>query len=205
VADSYLNKLLGSNEKIILADRQHWLVLLEEIASELALSVAIIILSIGLAVVAGPLALLGLAVLLAPIASLTRDYLKWSNRLYVITNRRVIQISGVLNKDVVDSSLEKVNDVMLDQSFLGRIFGYGDIEVLTASELGVNKIRRIANPIQYKIALVNAKAQLEGTAGASAAGSDVPALLTQLDSLRQKGVITDAEFQEKKAKLLAKL
>jgi uncharacterized membrane protein YdbT with pleckstrin-like domain len=205
MADSYLNRLLGSNEKIILSAHQHWLVLLEEIASELALSVAIIILAVGLAFVAGPLALLGLVVLIAPIASLTRDYLKWSNREYVITNRRVIQISGVFNKDVVDSSLEKVNDVMLDQSFLGRIFGYGDIEVLTASEIGVNKIRRIANPIQYKIAMVNAKAQLVGVAGAPASGSDVPALLSQLDALRQKGVITDAEFQEKKTKLMAKI
>jgi hypothetical protein len=205
MADSYLNSLLGDKEKIILEDHQHWLVLLGEIASELVLSAAIILLSIGLAVFIGPLALLGLFILLAPLASLTRDVLIWSNRKYVITNRRVIQISGVLNKDVVDSSLEKVNDVMLDQSFLGRIFGYGDLEILTASEIGVNKIRRIANPVQYKIAMVNAKAQLEGVAGGPAAGSDSPALIAQLDALRQKGVITDAEFQEKKAKLMSKI
>jgi uncharacterized membrane protein YdbT with pleckstrin-like domain len=205
MADSYLNNLLGDKEEILLVDHQHWLVLLEEITSELLLSIAIIILVVGLSVFAGPLALIGLVILLAPFASLTRDVLKWSNRKYVITNRRVIQISGVLNKDVVDSSLEKVNDVMLDQSFMGRIFGYGDIEVLTASEIGVNKIRRIAHPVQYKIALVNAKAKLEGLTGAPSAGSDVPALISQLDALRQKGVITDAEFQEKKAKLMAKI
>jgi uncharacterized membrane protein YdbT with pleckstrin-like domain len=204
MADSYLNSLLGEKEKIILEARQHWLVLLGEIASELLLSLAIIVLVVGLAIFF-PLALLGLVILLAPAASLTRDVLIWSNRKYIITNRRVIQLSGVLSKDVADSSLEKVNDVKLDQSFFGRIFGYGDIEVLTASELGVNKIRRIANPIQYKIALVNAKAQLEGVAGGPASGSDVPALLSQLDALRQKGVITDAEFQEKKAKLMAKI
>jgi uncharacterized membrane protein YdbT with pleckstrin-like domain len=204
MADSYLNSLLGDKEKIILVAHQHWLVLLGEIASELLLSLAIIVLAIGLAIIT-PLALLGLVVLLAPAASLTRDVLIWLNRKYVITNHRVIQLSGVLNKDVVDSSLEKVNDVMLDQSFLGRIFGYGDLEVLTASEIGVNKIRRIANPIQYKIAMVNAKAQLEGVTGAPAAGSDVPALLGQLDALRQKGVLTDQEFQEKKARLLSKI
>jgi uncharacterized membrane protein YdbT with pleckstrin-like domain len=205
MADSYLNSLLGDKEKIILVAHQHWLVLLGEIASELLLSLAIIILAVGLSIFIGPLALLGLVILLAPLASLTRDVLIWANRKYVITSRRVIQISGVLNKDVVDSSLEKVNDVMLDQSFPGRLFGYGDLEVLTASEIGVNKIRRIANPIQYKIAMVNAKAQLEGVSGTPAAGSDVPALLGQLDSLRQKGVITDQEFQEKKAKLLSKI
>jgi len=205
MADSYLNSLLGDKEKIILVAHQHWLVLLGEIASELLLSLAIIIFAIGLSIFIGPLALLGLGILLAPLASLSRDVLIWLNRKYVITNHRVIQLSGVLNKDVVDSSLEKVNDVMLDQSFLGRIFGYGDLEVLTASEIGVNKIRRIANPIQYKIAMVNAKAQLEGVTGAPAAGNDVPALLGQLDALRQKGVLTDQEFQEKKARLLSKI
>jgi uncharacterized membrane protein YdbT with pleckstrin-like domain len=204
MADSYLNSLLGDKEEILLVDHQHWLVLLEEIASELLLSLVIIVVVVGLSIFV-PLALIGLVVLIAPLASLTRDVLRWSNRKYVITNRRVIQISGVLNKDVVDSSLEKVNDVMLDQSFMGRIFGYGDIEVLTASEIGVNKIRRIAHPVQYKIAMVNAKAKLEGLTGAPSAGSDVPALISQLDALRQKGVINDAEFQEKKAKLMAKI
>jgi membrane protein YdbS with pleckstrin-like domain len=204
MADSYLNSLLGDKEEILLVDHQHWLVLLEEIASELLLSLVIIVVVVGLSIFV-PLALIGLVVLIAPLASLTRDVLRWSNRKYVITNRRVIQISGVLNKDVVDSSLEKVNDVMLDQSFMGRIFGFGDIEVLTASEIGVNKIRRIAHPVQYKIAMVNAKAKLEGLTGAPYAGSDVPALISQLDALRQKGVINDAEFQEKKAKLMAKI
>jgi uncharacterized membrane protein YdbT with pleckstrin-like domain len=205
MTDTYLNSLLGEQERILLVAHQHWLVLLEDIASELLLSLAIIILTIGLSIFAGPLALLGLIILLAPIASLTRDVLIWSNRKYIITNRRVIQLSGVISKSVTDSSLEKVNDVMLAQSFLGRLFGYGDIEVLTASELGANKIRRIANPVRYKIAMVNAKAQLEGVTNAPSAGSGVPALISQLDGLRQKGVITEQEFQEKKAKLMAKL
>jgi hypothetical protein len=35
--------------------------------------------------------------------------------------------------------------------------------------------------------------------------SDVPALLRQLDELRQAGVLTEAEFQNKKAQLLDRL
>ena len=53
--------------------------------------------------------------------------------------------------------------------------------------------------------MVNAKAQLELGGDIKAAGGDVPALLTQLDGLRQKGVISEQEFQEKKAKLLSKI
>jgi len=205
MADTYLNNLLGKQEDILLVARQHWLVLLSETISEILLTLCVLVLVIVLSVFVGPFAWLGLLILIAPAVSLTRDVLIWANRKYVITSRRVIQLSGVISKNVADSSLEKVNDVKLEQSFLGRLLGYGDIEILTASELGVNKIQRIADPIRYKIAMVNAKAQLESGGDIKAAGSDVPALLTQLDGLRQKGVITDQEFQEKKAKLMAKL
>jgi uncharacterized membrane protein YdbT with pleckstrin-like domain len=203
--DTYLNSLLGKSETILLVARQHWLVLVGEIASEVLLTLAVLVLFFMLAVFIGPLALLGLVILAAPAVSLTKDVLVWANRKYVITTRRVIQLSGVVSKNVADSSLEKVNDVILSQSFFGRLLGYGDLEILTASELGVNKIQRIGNPIRYKTTMVNAKAQLESGEGIKAAGSDVPALLSQLDSLRQKGVITDQEFQEKKTKLLSKL
>jgi uncharacterized membrane protein YdbT with pleckstrin-like domain len=205
MADTYLNNLLGENEKILLVARQHWLVLLGETISEILLTLVVLALIAVVSIFVGPLALLGLIILIAPAVSLTRDILLWTNRKYVITSRRVIQLSGVISKNVADSSLEKVNDVKLEQSFFGRLLGYGDIEILTASELGVNKILRIADPIRYKISMVNAKAQLESGEGIKAAGSDVPTLLSQLDGLRQKGVISDQEFQEKKAKLLSKL
>jgi uncharacterized membrane protein YdbT with pleckstrin-like domain len=205
MADSYLNSLLGKQENILLVAHQHWLVLLSEIISEILLTLVVLVLFIVLSIFIGPLALLGLIILIAPAISLTRDVLLWSNRKYVITSRRVIQISGIISKNVADSSLEKVNDVKLEQSFFGRLLGYGDLEILTASELGVNKIQRIADPIRYKIAMVNAKAQLESGEGVKAAGNDAPALISQLDGLRQKGVISEQEFQEKKAKLLSKI
>ncbi len=205
MADTYLNSLLGEREGILLVARQHWLVLLSETISELLLTLVVVVLIVVVSFFLGPLAFLGLFILLAPAVSLTRDILIWANRKYVITSRRVIQISGVISKNVADSSLEKVNDVKLEQSFFGRLLGYGDLEILTASELGVNKIQRIANPIRYKITMVNAKAQLESGEGIKTAGNDAPALISQLDSLRQKGVISEQEFQEKKSKLLSKI
>jgi uncharacterized membrane protein YdbT with pleckstrin-like domain len=207
MGQTYLEGLLGDKEEVLLVARQHWLVLLTEIASELLLSIGLLILTIVLAVFIGPWAILILVVLLAPAVSLTRDLLIYMNRMYVITSRRVILLSGVFSKNVTDSSLEKVNDVKLNQSFFGRMLDYGDIEILTASELGVNVIRRIAGPIRYKTAMVNAKAQLESGSDVRPAAKegDVPALLTQLDALRRQGVLTEEEFQEKKKKLLAKI
>jgi hypothetical protein len=117
-----------------------------------------------------------------------------------------MQISGIFNKSVIDSSLEKVNDIKMDQSALGRIFGYGNIEILTASELGVNLFKKIDNPIGFKSALINAKASLEqGAPEPIDDKSDIPSMISKLADLRTQGVLTEVEFQQKKSELLSKL
>ena len=117
-----------------------------------------------------------------------------------------MQISGIINKNVIDSSLEKVNDVKMEQSIFGRLFDYGDIQILTASELGVNLFRRIDDPIHFKTAMLNAKAALESVQAVVVdSGPKIPALIAQLAELRRQNVITEEEFQAKKAALLAKL
>ena len=210
MSDTYLNSLLGENEQVLFVTHQHWLVLAGKILTESLLSVALVVLvSIIWAFwVPNVFMALGYLLLIFPLISLCLDVLIWSRRKYVVTSRRVIQLSGVLSKNVTDSSLEKVNDVKMSQSFLGRIFDYGDIEILTASELGVNKFKRIGQPIQYKTAMINAKEKLEGApaeAEPSRTAHSAADLLAQLDELRKNGVLTEAEFQGKKAELLKKM
>jgi predicted Zn-dependent peptidase len=108
---------------------------------------------------------------------------------------------------VVDSSLEKVNDVKMTQSFFGRLFDYGDVEILTASEIGVNLFKRIGDPIKFKTAMLNAKEKLgyEGTGAHAKRAESIPEQIAELDQLRKQGIVTDAEFQAKKKELLAKM
>ncbi len=207
--DDYLHRLLGNNEHILLVSRQHWLVLLGEILTETILAVVVLglVSLIWAAWIPNPLVALGYLLLILPILSLVRDVLIWTNRQYVVTTRRVIHIDGVFNKEVTDSSLEKVNDVKMEQTWLGRLFDFGNLEILTASEMGVNKFAMIEKPVRLKTAMLNAKNQLDnGSPGAADPSQlDVPALIAQLDGLRQRGILTDAEFQSKKESLLARL
>ena len=78
-----------------------------------------------------------------------------------MTNRRVIHMNGVFEKQVSDSLLEKLNDIKTDQTLLGRIFGYGDIEILTASEAGISHLRHIAKPLEFKRAMLDGKEELD--------------------------------------------
>jgi uncharacterized membrane protein YdbT with pleckstrin-like domain len=210
MSDKYLKGLLGDNEQVLFVTHHHWLVLLGEIVAEALLAVVIVVLVslIWLVWLINPLAPLGYLLLILPIISVWRDVLIWKNREYVVTNRRVIQLSGVFSKNITDSSLDKVNDVKMDQTFLGRMLDYGNIEILTASELGVNKFTYIGRPIQYKTAMLNAKEKLEHAPAEPAAARPAasPAdLLAQLDTLRQHGVLSEAEFQAKKAELLKRM
>ena len=206
MAKTYIQGLLGENERIVLVTRQHWFVLFSNILLEILL-IVLLVAGVIAATLVYPFATVGFVLVLVPLAGMLRDILIWYNREYIVTNRRVIQISGVFSKDVVDSSLEKVNDVKMSQSFFGRLFDYGDVEILTASELGINLFKRIGDPIKFKTAMLNAKEKLgfEGTGTHAQNADDIPAQIAELDELRKKGIVTEAEFQKKKAELLAKM
>ncbi len=215
MTNSYMNQLLGEYEKIILDTRQHPFVLISSILLEIILVIIFSTILIILVLARNePLIWAGFLVLVIPIGSMVRDILVWSNRQYIVTNRRVIQISGVINKNVTDSSLEKVNDVKLIQSFWGRLFNFGDVEILTASELGINRFKRIGNPVHFKTAMMNAKEEMSrddddrgrgSTSAVATSLNDIPRLISDLDDLKQKGLLSDEEFQRKKTDLLSKI
>ena len=205
MAKTYIQNMLGENEHIILVTRQHWFVLFSAILAEIIITLVIIV-GVSAATFYFPPAAFGFVLVLLPIISAVRDILIWNNHEYLVTNRRVIQISGIFNKNVVDSSLEKVNDVKMSQSFFGRMFDYGNIEILTASEIGVNLFKRIGDPVKFKTAMLNAKEKIGyAESGAHAQHSDIPTHIAELDELRKKGIVSEAEFQKKKAELLAKM
>ncbi len=172
---------------------------------------------------------IALVIALVPAFELVRIFSDWLNERYIITNRRVMEVRGIINKHVRDSALEKVNDVELDQSVIGRVLGYGTVQIITGSDIGVNMFRRISNPVRFKREMLNAKEDLHQTAPLAdaeegiarrpaaqpdkaplpdpdaQATADIPDLIDELAELHKKGVLSDEEFQAKKSELLARL
>lgn len=208
----YVESLMAENEKIVIKTRQHWMVLAKSIGVNGLIGIVLIAIAVLVsAILLNPLGALVAVLLIIPIGAFLRDYLEWWNEEYMVTNRRVIQAEGIINKHVIDSSLEKVNDVVLDQSFFGRIFDYGNIEIMTASEGGVNNLHHIISPVKFKTEMLNQKEgmsmdeHLGGGHAHNGAPHDIPALIAELDELRKQGVLTEAEFLEKKTQLLSKM
>jgi uncharacterized membrane protein YdbT with pleckstrin-like domain len=205
----YIESLLAANEEIIIRTRQHWIVLAKSfLINAFGLLVLIILAIVVTVTTVNPLGIALALFAVFPIGAFLLKYLAWWNEEYVVTNHRVIQSAGIINKHVIDSSLEKVNDVVLYQSFVGRLLGYGDIEILTASEIGVNRLDKIADPVKFKTEMLNQKQALgmdERVGVPSPNTQDIPSLIAALDALRQRGILTEAEFQQKKTELLARM
>jgi hypothetical protein len=231
----YVDSLMGKNEKILVIERQHWTTLLMSLLINLFLIMVIVALYVVLGSVIKSNPNLGflpvvqsllLFTLLFPVGRFGWDFVQWEAEQYLVTTHRVMQTEGIVNKKTTDSSLEKVNDIVLTQSFLGRILGNGDLEIVTGSDLGVNLLKRLAQPVKFKTTLLDAKAAMHdpdiedlrphavpvvgGLLGATpkaAGGEDDDPLkrIAELDNLRKSGAISDAEYQSAKAKLLSKI
>lgn len=210
----YVEQLLAKGEEIVLRARQHWVTLIASALANALFVIVVLVLyfvvrSIGFLKPAETVLLVAALIgVLFGLARYSWDWLRWWSEEYIVTSRRVIQSEGIVNKRTADSSLEKVNDVLLMQSFFGRILGYGDLEIVTGSDVGVNRLTRLRDPINFKTAMLDAKARLGEEYGEQMrelTDRDVPKLIEELDALRKRGLITDAEFNEKKARLLSQL
>jgi uncharacterized membrane protein YdbT with pleckstrin-like domain len=158
--------------------------------------------SVAAVVVAGALVVVALLVALAGLIRLR------SNE-YILTTQRMIEQYGILSKRSVDSYLSKINNVEHSQSLWGRIFGYGDVEIDTASKDGVTLFPRVAHPIEFKRAILAACEAYRGagpTAPAAAAAAPSGAeRLRQLKALLDDGLISAEEYEAKRKQLVNEL
>jgi Bacterial PH domain/Short C-terminal domain len=161
----YADTLLADDERVVLRSRQHWLATIIDGRLPWALFIAGFVLLVLSRAVGEPVrASVGYAVLVlwvASIAWLVRIYWRWWAQDYLVTNRRVIKVDGIVNKHTADSSLEKINDAVLDQNVFGRMFNYGDLDILTASDTTVDKYRMLEAAPRFKREMLNQKSALE--------------------------------------------
>jgi hypothetical protein len=166
----YADRLLADGERVAPRGRQHFLATIIEGRLAWAIFIAALVLVVLAAFALSPatprlvrdgFSWLGLVLLIVGLAWLTQIYLTWFNQDYVVTNRRVMKVEGILKKRSADSSLEKINDAVLEQSVFGRMLGYGDLDILTANEQSVDRLRMLAQAQQFKRTMLDEKHKLE--------------------------------------------
>jgi len=220
----YADTLLAEGERIVLRTRQHWFATIVDGRVPWALLVAsVVVLLLSLQLDDGPLrAVLGYLVVAGLAVSLVwlgKHYWSWYAQDYIVSNRRVLKVEGIINKRSADSSLEKINDAVLEQNLFGRIFGYGDLDILTAADIAIDRYRMLNKAPGFKKAMLDQKHALEtefahipgpplrapGTGGRSMSADEATRALGDLAALRDRGALTPEEYERKKQELLARI
>lgn len=206
---AFPRKYLNEGEDIVVELRPHWFFLA---GPGVALAGSLLLAIVVSSRVAGDvqrLALIPLLLLvLLALGWFVVRYAKWATTTFVVTTDRLIHRTGVISKSGREIPLERLNDVSFHSTLFQRLLGAGDLLIESAGERGQQLFssfphpERTQNLIHHQIELAQARD------ADRIAGRREPSPLEQLerlDELRQRGVISQAEFEVKKAKLLDRL
>ena len=119
------------------------------------------------------------ALLLLSLIWATWRFLDWRCDLWAVTGDRVIDEEGVLAVRMVDSPIETIHNITCERSIIGRILGYGTVNIQTAAENGSVTIRRVGAPDDLRETIIEVKERRRTAGGvgvpdgaARAPGSD---------------------------------
>jgi uncharacterized membrane protein YdbT with pleckstrin-like domain len=146
---SYVSRVLQPGERVVYMTRLHWLVYLNAIVL-LAIAVGVLIASsfttgdvqLAIQIVAAILALLA-------VSSGFRAFLRRATTELAITDHRVIYKSGLFSRHTLEMNRSKVESVDVDQTILGRVFGYGTV-VVRGTGGSLEPLRNISDPIAFR-------------------------------------------------------
>jgi uncharacterized membrane protein YdbT with pleckstrin-like domain len=204
-------RLLTEGEEIVIETRPHWIALVGPILVTILVTVGVIL---ALANLPGKSDERGhrilfwvtigagiLIILVYPV----RAIIRWATSHFVVTNERLIHRVGLIAKDSMEIPLERINDVRFHQGVLERLIGAGDLRIESAGELGQNTFgdvrdpERIQKTIYETAELQRGPTHVEAPVASTASSADE---LARLAELRDRGVLTEEEFQTQKTRLL---
>ena len=148
-------------------------------------------------------------------------YFAWRVNIWCVTNYRVIDETGLFSHYAKESPLEKINNVSYDQTLFGRIFNYGHVEIQTAAEIGSTDYHDVHGPKMLKdtitlaqadyktlqltsqaVHMANAIGLHKNNTSPSGNASGIAFELEKLFELKQKGVLSEEEYNKAKNRIL---
>ena len=135
-------------------------------------------------------------------------YITWRTTNFVVTTDRLIFRQGVVAKKGKEIPLERINDISFNQTIFERLIGAGDLLIESGGEQGQQRFTDIRKPFEVQNLIYKSIEQAKARDMDRMAGRrelSLPEQIEKLDDLRQKGVITQADFEAKKAQLLDKM
>lgn len=211
---AFPRRLLIDGEELVLDLRPHWVALVGPIAVTILVVVGWILAFIyapedgsGRSAVIWASLAIGLLILIwYPL----RAFVAWVTSNFAVTSDRIIHREGFLAKHTMEIPLEAINDIRFQQSLFERMVGAGDLVIQSASEFGRNVFANVRNPehVQrtiYEQGERNKERMYQSRPSGPSPSPASPSVTTELErlaELRNKGVLTESEFQNQKKRIL---
>jgi len=202
---SFPKRLLNEGEEVVVDLRPHWSFLIGPVLA--AIGVIAVAVAIVAAFPSAPVVVL-VAILLflaAAMLWLAGRYARWASTSFVLTNSRVVYRTGVLTRHGREIPLERLNDIAVHQSILERLVGSGRLYIESAGAMGQEAFIGVPDCLAVQKAIHHELARSRRRWAEQTGGRPlltVPEQLEKLDELCQRGVITRAEFDAEKDRLL---
>lgn len=194
---------LTDDEVIITSFRPHWKLLFVPALWFVGLSIAMILVAVYLDLLQWVL-VAALAVFL--VIFVVRPLVNWWTTHYVLTSERLITRSGLVAKSGVEIPLERITNVNFNQTFFERMLGAGDLLIESAGAQGQSRFRDIPHPDTFQTVLYKAREKrsldMTGTQNLIPQKTGHADAIRDLARLKDDGLISDAEYEEKRRELL---
>jgi uncharacterized membrane protein YdbT with pleckstrin-like domain len=137
--------LAHPDEHVYVDSRRHGVVLVKPLSRALALAV----LGVTAFALGWPLSLAGAGLLVLAALSATAAVWRWDRTHVVVTTDRLFVVHGVVRRQAASVQLTRIGAVEVDQSLLGRLFGYGTIVAGELEIPGVPRPRELLGLMQF--------------------------------------------------------
>jgi uncharacterized membrane protein YdbT with pleckstrin-like domain len=147
-AMSYIDRNLIEGERVVYRTRLHWLVF----AMPILVTIVMLLPAAWFLLDSPNWQGFAWVPLVVALLVLLPAFIKRQSSDFAVTNKRVMMKSGVMTTRSVELLLNKIEAIAVDQSLLGRMFGYGNI-VVTGSGGTREAFSQIQSPLEFRRAV----------------------------------------------------
>ena len=135
-------------ETLILKDHPHWIVVVKSLAAPIVLLIVAVVVdftatntgieNLRLIVTLGALAIAGLWLIVV--------WIRWQSTSYTLTDQRIKIETGVFGRQSKMIPIDRIQDCTTRQPLVGRMLGYGRVEVDAAGAQGAEVLDHLPSP-----------------------------------------------------------
>jgi uncharacterized membrane protein YdbT with pleckstrin-like domain len=135
-------------ENLILKDHPHWIVIVKWLVGPIILLIAAAVVDFTVTKTGVPhfRTIVSLAAIAIAGLWLIVVWIRWQATAYTLTDQRIKIETGVFGRQSKMIPIDRVQDCTTKQSLIGRMLGYGRVEVDAAGSQGAEVLDHLPNP-----------------------------------------------------------